>query len=351
MKSGLRRFMAIFTLVAVIVTLYPDYELKAETMCDINSPEVFIKQPVGSVTCTLCGNAMMLRRLAIINGDTNWRSITADAMYSTAWLKGAGVYWNYTYKGMSVGKGVLPAGESAKKAYLIEFLKTHPEGIVLYDKDRLNSPANNRGGGPHAVLLTDYTDGVFYYADPNPRVAGGRLPMTASSSVTIAMADNFWYVKSKGEIAPAPKPVAPKPVAAPKPPEIKPTDISLEYLSITLNEIGAAERLNVTIAPTNATNKKVNWKSSDTSVVTVSSDGTVKAVGQGSAVITATTESGAKSTTCIVDVILTEVDDATLDPEKVEQYVKKLKFPSSEYIAKAKKVIDIIVLISDRLHN
>ena len=38
---------------------------------------------------------------------------------------------------------------------LISLLEQHPEGIVLYDRTQ-----------PHAVLLTDYTNGIFYCSDP-----------------------------------------------------------------------------------------------------------------------------------------------------------------------------------------
>ena len=45
---------------------------------------------------------------------------------------------------------------------LIQLLAEHPEGIVLYDRRQ-----------PHAVLLTDYTDGVFYCSDPAGSVSLG----------------------------------------------------------------------------------------------------------------------------------------------------------------------------------
>ena len=43
------------------------------------------------------------------------------------------------------------------------------------------------------------------------------------------------------------------------------------------------------ISPSNATNKAVTWKSSNTKVATVDGKGNVKAIGAGSATITVTT--------------------------------------------------------------
>ena len=58
--------------------------------------------------------------------------------------------------------------------------------------------------------------------------------------------------------------------------------------------------LNATVYPENATNKQVTWRSSDPSIATVSKGGRVTAVGKGSATITAKTEDGGKTATCLV---------------------------------------------------
>lgn len=50
-----------------------------------------------------------------------------------------------------------------------------------------------------------------------------------------------------------------------------------------------SEKLTATVYPKTASNKNVSWSSSDVTVATVSDDGTVKAVGAGSCLITATT--------------------------------------------------------------
>ena len=78
------------------------------------------------------------------------------------------------------------------------------------------------------------------------------------------------------------------------------TSVSLSKSSATLTE-GDEFTLTATINPSNATNKNVSWKSSNTSVATVS-NGKVTAVKAGSATITVTTEDGGKTATCEVTV-------------------------------------------------
>ena len=76
--------------------------------------------------------------------------------------------------------------------------------------------------------------------------------------------------------------------------------ISSDSLTLGLNE---SKTLTATIMPANATYKGIIWASSDTSVATVSSTGTVKGKKHGSTVITATTKDGGYIATCEVDVM------------------------------------------------
>ena len=88
--------------------------------------------------------------------------------------------------------------------------------------------------------------------------------------------------------------------------------VSLNKPSTTL-AVGAAETLTATVLPSNATNKTVNWASSDTSVATVSSSGLVRGVAAGTATVTATTQDGGKSATCYVTVNEVPVSSVTLN--------------------------------------
>jgi len=80
------------------------------------------------------------------------------------------------------------------------------------------------------------------------------------------------------------------------------TGVSLNKSTTSIN-IGSAEQLTETVAPSDAANKDVTWSSSNTNYATVSSSGLVTAVAAGSATITVTTMDGNFTSTCSVTVI------------------------------------------------
>lgn len=75
----------------------------------------------------------------------------------------------------------------------------------------------------------------------------------------------------------------------------------------TLKTKGETFTVTPTVTPDSATNKKVTFKSSNTSVATVNENGIVTAIANGAAVITATTEDGAKTAECKVTVDIPHV--------------------------------------------
>ena len=81
---------------------------------------------------------------------------------------------------------------------------------------------------------------------------------------------------------------------------------SVSVTPITLNLTaghGYQHPITVTVLPTNATNKKVTWESSDENVVTVDNNGNVLAMAAGSCFVTATSSDGSnKSASCAVNV-------------------------------------------------
>lgn len=156
--------------------------LPAALAVDLNVDAGFYFKQSRGGTCTLASAAMMLRRRAYFDGRTDWVDVTENSVRSTAWSNG--LAHSFTYREMQVAYATLPSNNQEKTQLLIQLLAQHPEGIVLYDRTQ-----------PHAVLLTDYTNGVFYCSDPAGSVSSGRVPIS-SASISIAGASCYWYITS-----------------------------------------------------------------------------------------------------------------------------------------------------------
>ena len=172
-----KRFLAFLLTAALLATMIPGV-FAVDLSVDAG---FYFKQSRGG-TCTLVSAAMMLRRRAYLDGMTDWTDVTENSVRSSAWS--GGLSHNFVYKAMRVAYATLPSGTKAKTDMLIQLLAEHPEGIVLYDRTE-----------PHAVLLTDYTDGVFYCSDPAGSVSSGRVPIS-SASISIGRSSCYWYIAS-----------------------------------------------------------------------------------------------------------------------------------------------------------
>ncbi len=110
-----------------------------------------------------------------------------------------------------------------------------------------------------------------------------------------------------------------------KPASVPVTGVKLNKDSLTLQEQGS-DTLTATVEPADATNQDVIWKSSDTSIATVSADGTVTAISAGTATITATAKDGSGvSASCTLTVthgkmVQTPKKDATCTVDGTEEY-------------------------------
>ena len=118
-------------------------------------------------------------------------------------------------------------------------------------------------------------------------------------------------------------------VTAKAPTVISVTGISLNKSAVSLEE-GKTEALTATITPSNATNKAVSWKSSNTAVAVVS-NGVVTAKSAGTATITATTADGGYTASCTV----------TVTAKAVEENAPKIKI--SEIKAKPGNEVDVTI--------
>lgn len=175
------------TLAALLLLPLMASAASAATVEDLNQPEVFLKQSSANGTCVLVSTAIMMRRASLLAGVEDWQSITLDTIRQEM----PGMPYKGQCRGMEVSHAWLPGG-SANTDYLIDMLAQHPEGIVILAHCV-----------PHGVLLTDYTDGVFYCCDPAINVPTGRIPITEAYGTRIENSDACWYVSSS---LPAPEP-------------------------------------------------------------------------------------------------------------------------------------------------
>ena len=96
-------------------------------------------------------------------------------------------------------------------------------------------------------------------------------------------------------------------------PKVPVKSISISPSSPTVKENGTL-RLSVTVKPDNATDKTISWSSGDKLTATVTSDGTVTGIKQGSTSITATARDGSKvSSTVMLTVTSVPAQTETVD--------------------------------------
>ena len=89
-------------------------------------------------------------------------------------------------------------------------------------------------------------------------------------------------------------------------------------------KVGETKTLKVTISPSNATNKKITWKSSNTKIATVNSSGLVTAKAVGKATITATANNGKKASITVNVQKQPEVTKVTLSQTSINMLGKSV---------------------------
>ncbi|MBR5175162.1 MAG: Ig-like domain-containing protein [Bacteroidales bacterium] len=93
--------------------------------------------------------------------------------------------------------------------------------------------------------------------------------------------------------------------------------VALDHDKLELTT-GETEQLKATVSPDNASDKSVEWTSSDAKVATVDATGKVTAVQAGTTTITVKTKDGGKTATCSVTVTPIAVESVTVEPAAIE---------------------------------
>lgn len=157
-------------------------------------------------------------------------------------------------------------------------------------------------------------------------------------------------LEPNGEVQPQPEPqpepeeeytdlIMEKVVPQPEPqPEPQPNEEVVRVTGIKLNKEkgnlyknlnGGVYTLRATVEPSNATNKKVKWTSSNKKVVTVDQNGTITWQKVGEATITATTEDGGFKATCKVRVTELEINKTSLTLNKGDSSQLEIRYKNS----------------------
>ena len=105
-------------------------------------------------------------------------------------------------------------------------------------------------------------------------------------------------------------------VIEPEPPVIAVASVELDITEKEL-KVGEELQLTATVKPDDATNKEVEWKSSNEQIATVDANGLVKAIAKGEANITVTTKDGGKTASAKITVVEEEqgIENIVADPE------------------------------------
>ncbi len=130
-------------------------------------------------------------------------------------------------------------------------------------------------GNPN--IITTSADGVRYSATVTAKKAG-------TATITVRTIDGNHIATSKITV-----------------PEVAVNAISLNKRETTIY-VGNFEVLKAIVTPSNASNQKLSWSSSNSDVAIVNENGQVQGIKEGKTTITVSTEDGSKKATCVVNV-------------------------------------------------
>ena len=182
--------------------------------------------------------------------------------------------------------------------YLLTRLEVTPPTKTTYTQ---GEPLDITG----MVVTAIYADGSTANVTANFTVSGYHAQTTGTQTVTVTYTETG--VTKTATFTVTVQAAGEEPVAV--------TGVTLNTGATELT-VGQSMLLIATVKPDNATNQAVRWTSSDSDVATVDSDGNVKAVAAGEAIITVTTEDGGKTATCTVTVTKQPGGGTHVDPVK-----------------------------------
>ena len=195
---------------------------------------------------------------------------------------------NGTITAQSAGKATITAKTfNGKTASCTVTVVINPTKINL-SKTTLSIQKGSTAALTASVLPADSTDKTVTWTTSNSKVAavsGGKVTAVSAGKATITAKT------SNGKTASCTVTVTNPPVAV--------TAVFLNKTSMTLGK-GETIKLTAAVAPSDATNKTIAWRTSDSKILTVDKSGNVKAVNNGTAWITAKASSGIEKSCKII---------------------------------------------------
>ncbi len=190
-----------------------------------------------------------------------------------------------------------------------------PEGIAL-DRDSLKLLL---GSNPVALLPTVLPSNAenksVLWSSSAPGVASvdstGKVTPISEGVTTITARTVEGGISTSCDVTVVKLVIVPNPPIVIGP--VKATGIAIDRPRLDLVTGGLSYKIQASIVPAHATNKKIIWTSSNTGVAVVDANGNVSPVAKGNAVITAATEDGGYTAHCPVEVGIPNVAGATID--------------------------------------
>lgn len=274
-----------------IVASYGDYE----TTCEVIVTEATIKATSIRITqgdITLKKGDGVLLQVEILPEGANENIIYASNNSSIATVSDTG-YVN----AIDVGKTTIIA--TSESGLTSEITVTVSSGSTKID------PTNLYLSGLNKELVVGETAQVISKIEPDN--ATNKSLTWSSSNSSIATVDSNGVVTGKSAGTCTIIASTSNNITARLEVVVHSNSIAVSGISITNGnaysmKVSGIKKIQYTITPSNATNKKVTFQSSNTKVAVVDSNGLVAAVGAGTAVITVKTEDGNKTALITVNV-------------------------------------------------
>lgn len=202
----------------------------------------------------------------------DYRGLTEDG--------GSARYW-HIYRFTMPKDGLLNLYiESASSAYLMYSSSTRPDGFAIYSASNPDNVVWRSQYGEREIRREFSSSRAMYYG---------------STEISLSQGDYYFAIR-RFNTNDTPYYLT----LSYKEPIINVTSITLSPSRLTL-EAGEQRNITATVLPNNATDKTILWKSSNSSVAAVD-NGTIKAISNGNATITASSMDGEISATCAVTV-------------------------------------------------